>query len=250
MKRTAVIISLIVGLFGPVFGQQSKLQQANDFYIQGKYEQAAQVYEDILISQGVAPQLYYNLGNAYFKQNETAKSILNYERALRLDPGFEDARFNLEVAQQRVVDNISQVPVFFVGRWIQLLMKSYTSNQWMYFSVILFVLALALAILFVFGHTLLWRKVAFYLGVSAFVLSGISLFFSAIRQTQLQNHHEAIVMTGIVNVKSAPDKSGTDLFQLHEGTKVTVRSSLGEWVEIELQNGNVGWAESKDLEKI
>lgn len=250
MKRIILFLSLILCFGVAAFAQSAALKQANNLYAKGNYSDAAKIYEQILSKEGVAPELYYNLGNAYFKSNETGKSILNYERALRLSPRYEDARVNLELAQQKVVDNIVQTPTFFVGRWIENLIKLMTSNQWLVVSSVLFVLCLILSFLFVFAPSLGIRKISFYVGMSFLVFSFFSLVFSGVRKDQLVNHHEAIVMSGVVTAKSSPDKSGTDLFQLHEGTKVTIKSTLGKWIEIKLGNGNVGWVEQENIEKI
>lgn len=250
MKR--IILYFVVVLVGisPVFAQSDLLKQANDSYIKGNYDQASKLYEEILTKEGIAPELYYNLGNAYYKSNEIGHSILNYERALRLSPTYSDAKFNLELAQQKVVDNIVQTPTFFLIRWIENLIKLMTSNQWFVASFIVFILFLAATFLFVFGSTRQFRKSSFYFGVVFLVISAISVVFSGIRKDQLENHREAIVMQGVVTVKSSPDRSGTDLFQLHEGTKVNVKSTLGQWTEIVLGNGNVGWVEDQTIEKI
>ena len=88
------------------------------------------------------------------------------------------------------------------------------------------------------------------MGLILLIFSVSMLIFSGIRKNQILNHDEAIVMTGVVSVKSSPDKSGTDLFQLHEGTKVSIKSTLGSWIEIKLGNGNIGWVEQMNIEKI
>ena len=118
MKRIALFLFLVLCFFTSTFAQTGTLKIANDLYVKGNFAEAAKQYEKILSTEGVAPELYYNLGNSYFKSNELGMSILNYERALRLAPGFDDARFNLEMAQLKVVDNILQTPTFFLGRWI------------------------------------------------------------------------------------------------------------------------------------
>jgi hypothetical protein len=203
-----------------------------------------------LSSNGVAPELYYNLGNAYYKSNEIGRSILNYERALRLLPTFEDARYNLGIAQLKVIDNVSQNQSFFIGRWISGLIKSLNSNQWIYFSFILFLACLISAFIFIFGPTHRIRKISFYFGSIFIGISVLTLIFAGIRKDQMINHREAIVLSGVVSVKGSPDKSGTELFQLHEGTKVTIKSTLGTWTEIKLGNGNVGWVEQDNIERI
>ena len=250
MKRIIFFFSLILCFGSVVFAQSAAMKQANDLYAAGNYSDAAKLYESLLVKQGVAPELYYNLGNAYYKSNETGKSILNYERALRLSPRFEDARANLELAQQKVVDNIVQAPTFFVGRWIENLIKLLTSNQWFVLSFSVFIVSLIFVLLFVFGSSLIIRKLSFYAGGSLLAVTVLAFVFAEIRKDQLIIHRDAIVMTGVVTVKSSPDKSGTDLFQLHEGTKVAIESTLGSWTEIKLGNGNIGWVEQENIEKI
>ena len=250
MRRIILFISLVFCFNAFSIAQSNTLKQANSLYIKGDYLSAAKQYEKILSNEGVAPELYFNLGNAYYKTNELGRSILNYERALRLAPSYEDARFNLEMAQLKVVDNSVQSSTFFLGRWIENFIKLFTSNEWLYSSFALFVLTLTLVFLFIFGATLFVRKTSFHTAVVLLVLSVLSFVFAGVRKDQLINHREAIVMTGVVTVKSSPDKSGTDLFQLHEGTKVKVKSSLGAWCEIKLGNGNVGWVEQTNIEKI
>jgi tetratricopeptide (TPR) repeat protein len=223
---------------------------ANELYAKGDYSNAAKQYEKILSNEGMAPEIYFNLGNAYYKSNEIGRSILNYERALRLSPSFDDARFNLELVQLKVVDNIVPTQTFFIGRWIQNLVKLLTSNQWLFFSVGVFIFCILFAFIFVFGPSRFLRKSSFYISTVLLGVSFFALIFSGIRKTQMCNHREAIVMSGVISVKSSPDKSGTDLFQLHEGAKVSIKSTLGQWTEIKLANGSVGWVEQVNIEKI
>lgn len=147
MKRIILFLTLILCFGSVAVAQSAAVKQANDLYKNGNYSDAAKSYENILSAEGVAPELYYNLGNAYYKSNEIGKSILNYERALRLSPMFDDARVNLELAQLKVVDNIVQAPTFFLGRWIENLMKLLTSNQWLIISFCVFMACLILAFL-------------------------------------------------------------------------------------------------------
>lgn len=251
MKRIALLFSLFLVYTTLVTAQSSVvLKKANDLYIKGNYEAAAKLYETVLQNEGVAPELYYNLGNAYYKSNEIGRSILNYERALRLNPSFDDARYNLEIAQLKVVDNITASPTFFVGRWVENLIKLASSNQWFYTGLLLFIVGLVATFIFIFGNTRAIRRLSFYCGLVLFVVSLAALTFSSVRKEQMENHNQAIIMTGAVTVKSSPDKSGTDLFQLHEGTKVTLKSNLGKWIEIKLSNGSVGWVKIENIEKI
>lgn len=250
MKRFALLFGISFLTITAVFSQNSTLKHANELYVKGNYVDAARIYESVISKLGVSPELYYNLGNTYYKINETGRSILNYERALRLNPSFDDAKYNLEIAQLKVVDNIAQNQPFFLNRWLTNFIKFLNSNQWFYLSMIFFISALALTFVFLFGRTRFVRKSSFYFALVLFIFTVSTIIFSGVRHHQFTQHNEAIIITGAVTVKSSPDKSGTDLFQLHEGTKVGVKSALGEWVEIKLANGSVGWLKAESIERI
>ena len=250
MRRIIISSMLMLLITGFVRSEATTVEEANKLYAEKKYAEAALKYEGILINQGVAPELYYNLGNAYFRMNELGKAILNYERALRLAPRYADARFNLEFANQKVIDNIELSDTFFLKKWIGAIMRLMTSNGWFYFAAIFFIPALAALLLFVFGNTKVLRKTSFYIGSVLMIISVVSIVFSGIRKNQMVNHEAGIVMTGAVVIKGSPDRSGTDLFQLHEGTRVDVVSTLGDWFEVKLASGSVCWVESKYVEKI
>jgi len=250
MKQRIAYILLLFCFSISILAQNTTFKTANELYKKGDYTAAAEQYETILEQQGVAPQVYFNLGNAYYKLDETGRSILNYERALRLSPGFEDAKVNLSMAQLKVVDNIVQTPDFFIIGWVDRLVKLLTSNTWFYISITMLFLCLITGFIFLFGNTRTFRKASFYFSSIFLALCVVTLLFSGIRKNQLENHNDAIIMTGVVVVKSAPDKSGTDLFQLHEGTKVRIKSVLGRWVEIKIGNGEIGWVELESLVKI
>ena len=233
-----------------MYADSYAFKQANNLYSKGDYTASAKLYEKIIASEGTAPEIYFNLGNTYFKLNEVGRSILNYERALRLDPMNDDAHFNMELAQQKVVDNIVQSPTFFLGRWLENLIKIMSSNQWVFIGLALFISCLIFSFIFIFGATYKLRKTSFYLSLFLLVISLLSVIFSGIRKEKMINHSEAVVMVGVVTAKSSPDKSGTNLFQLHEGTKVSIKSVLGNWTEIKLGNGSIGWVEQQFIEKI
>ncbi len=224
-------------------------KQANEMYKQGNYSDAIKLYENEL-SKGVSAKLYYNLGNAYYKSNEIGRSILNYERALRIDPSYNDAEYNLNLAKQKVVDNLNTSPGFFIKRWAISMLEWFTSNQWAAVSIISFILSLTLLLVFYFSKERSKRKISFYGALILISLSGLTFIFSGIRKDQMLKHREAIIMNGAVSAKSSPDKSGNDIFQLHEGTKVKVKSTLSNWAEIELENGAVGWVEESAIERI
>lgn len=245
MLRKFIFLTTTLSLALTAKAISNDFENANKLYSEKKYEEAAAKYENILKTEGVAPELYYNLGNAYYKMNELGKSILNYERAIRLDPSFSDAKFNLEFANQKIIDRIETSEVFFLRKWFNLIIKAVSTNNWFYLSAILFIIALIPGLMFIFGGSKYIRKLSFYIASVLIVASITSLTFSGIRKVQIAEHQEAIIMDGVVIVRGSPDKSGTNLFQLHEGTKVSVLSALGDWYEIKLANGSIGWVEIK-----
>lgn len=255
MKRLIVYISLTLLCFTASLSAQKNAQKvdtlalANDMYKQANYTDAAKMYESQL-QKGVSAELYYNLANAYYKSGEVAHAILNYERALRLKPNFADAKFNLKLAQQKVVDSVNASAGFFVKRWAISMVEWATSNQWAITSILTFILSLALFLLFLFSKERQNRKIAFYTAFVFITVSGLTFILSGIRKDQMVKHHDAIIMNGAVTAKSSPDKSGTDIFQLHEGTKVEVKSTLSNWAEIEIENGAIGWVEESAIERI
>jgi tetratricopeptide (TPR) repeat protein len=226
---------------------QSDFDLANAAYADGRYEEAAAGYA-ALLAEGPNATLYYNLGNAYFKQGELAQAILNYERALRLEPNHKDAQYNLKFAQSRITDNIVEQD-FFLSSWARVIRNNMRERTWLGLSIGLFMLGLVGILLFLLGRELWLRKTAFHTAWLALLFSLITgLNASSLHQRDTLRN-EAIITQGIVNAKSSPDRSGTDLFTLHEGTKVTIRETLGEWCNIRVGN-NEGWIKQQNMERI
>lgn len=229
---------------------ETQIKLAADLYAKGQYAESALVYEDILSNHGISDKVYFNLGNAYFKCERLAPAILNFERALKLNPSDADARFNLEMCNARIVDKIDPIGMFLIARWYHSLGNLYNSNGWAYVSILFFLLFIGCLFAYFFARRRWLKKSGFFFGILFLVVSTLSLVYSAQSSRRMTHPNEAILFTLSVTVKSSPDKSGTDLFVLHEGTKMTIRSILGDWSEIELEDGNVGWLLSKDIQKI
>ena len=232
--------------------QHLSIVQATQAYQDGEWETAITHYLSALQepqSDMNKAYIYYNLGNAYFRQNELGKSIVNYERSLRLRPQDKDAQYNLKFAQSRITDNIESKGSFFLSQWVVSLRNMLNYTTWMYMSIVLFVLALASVLLFLFSKTIVLRKVGFHISWIALLLSISSLALAQGAYQHLNDTTEAIVMQGIVNVKSSPDRSGTDLFVIHEGTKVNISDTVGEWIEIHVGD-NIGWIKEDNVERI
>ncbi len=221
---------------------------ANAQYAEGNYAEAIVQYEQILTEQQ-APDVYYNLGNAYFKQGELAQSILAYERALRLKPSYKDAKHNLQFAQSRIIDNIEDTHSFFLSNWIKAVRNALSQRVWTVLSISLFILALVGFFFFAFSQTIWLRKTAFYLSIVALVISVVACANAGSLYQRDTQRSEAIITQGVVNAKSSPDRSGNDLFTLHEGTKVEIHEVIGDWCCVHVGN-NIGWMPLAYLERI
>ena len=221
---------------------------ANTQYAEGNYDQAATLYEQVLLEEPSA-EVYYNLGNAYFKQAELAKAILAYERALRIKPSYKDAQYNLQFAQSKIVDNIEDPNTFFLSNWLLAIRNSLAMHIWMYLSIALFLLMLLGVFLFAFSQTVWLRKTAFYCSILALVMSIIACANAGSLHRRDSIRSDAIITQGVVNVKASPDRSGTDLFTIHEGTKVKIIDNIGDWCCVQVGH-NIGWMQQVHLERI
>ena len=220
-------------------------------YSDGRWEESANSWESLRGAGVESAELYYNLGNAYFKSGEVAKAVLNYERSLRIDPSFSDARFNLEFARSMVQDRIDEVPEFILKTWARKLSYLMNSNAWAVLSLVLFASFLVMLLLFLLGPRKGLRRTGFYSAIVLILLSAGSYGFSVWQRNVYRRADSAVVMKPVSSVKSSPsEESSKDLFLLHEGTKVGVLDSVGKWVNISLSDGRQGWIQAGDIEII
>lgn len=255
MKNTilSIIFSamlLIISL--PLFAiseNQKIWNDAAEAYAQKNYEEAVSLYAQ-LIKKGESSSLYYNYGNALFKAGYIGRAILYYERALRLDPSNSDIKYNLEFANLSKTDKIESFEPFFLTQWYTSITLLCTSNLWAYFALAFFLLAMVLFLIFRFGKTLILRKIGFGLFIFSLVLFAISCGHAFHARNMVLDNPAAIVMVGSETARSTPDMSGTEVFVIHEGTKVFEKSSLGDWVEVRLEDGKVGWIHKSAVETI
>ncbi len=224
---------------------------ADSAYARKDYATAIEVYESILKNQGESADIYYNLGNSYYKNKNIARSILNFERARLLNPGDNDIRFNLEMAKSKAVDKVDTVNNFFLTGWIISLRNNFSVDGWARGGVFTFILMLVCIAIYLFGKNLLLRKIGFSLSVLSVLFVIIANIFAYQQRQVLIERKSAIVMLPSITVKSTPDNGGTDLFILHEGHKVVIKDdTMKEWREIQLEDGSVGWVPADVLEKI
>ena len=224
--------------------------KGNDLYKEKNYVAAIALYDSIVGMGYESADLYYNLGNAYFKMGYLAPTILNYERAKKLDPSNEDVDFNLKIANLRVADRIEPVPELFFIRWVKDFVISQSSDGWAKMGVVFIWISFVCGALFIFVNNVVVKRLTFFLGVIILVTS---IAFAALAYDQYQfqkNSQEGIIFVTNAYVKSAPDLDSEDLFMLREGVKVELKNTEGDWQRIQLADGKVGWIQIGQVERI
>lgn len=250
MRILAFICISLTSYFSPLTSYALTKAEADSAYVRGEYQQAIKDYE-ALLKQGASADLYYNLGNAYYRTENITKAVLNYERALLLSPSDRDIRFNLQMARSKTIDKITPEQEMFFITWYRSLINLASVDGWARTALIALALAIILALMYLFSERIWLRKVGFFGAIFLIAVFILSNVFAHQQKDLLINRRGAIVTAGAVTVKSTPDKKGTDLFILHEGTKVTITdASMKEWKGIRLADGKEGWIEAKLIELI
>lgn len=225
--------------------------EADKAYQENDFKGAIEKYEAILAAGQESADVYYNLGNSYYKDKNIAKAVLNYERALLLSPGNDDIRYNLEMAKSKTIDKVTPKSEIFIVTWGNSIRDLMSESAWATFAVSCFVLFLLGVSAYIFGSKIVIRKTGFSLAVVFLVLTIVANVFADSQKDKLVNRSFAIVMQPSVTVKSTPDDSGTDLFVLHEGTKVYINdNSMKGWKEVSLEDGTRGWIPTESIEVI
>ncbi|MEI6488692.1 MAG: tetratricopeptide repeat protein [Bacteroidota bacterium] len=226
------------------------LDSANAAYAKGDYTKAIKLYDSVIAKGEIAPELYFNLGNAFYKLNNIGFAILNYEKAKKLSPDDEDINVNLKLANQKTEDKIEAAPQLFLTTWKNVLVNIMSEKAWSELCIFSIFLALILFAIYIFTSIRVWKQIGFF-GGSFLILFSISIFFVAKHKAELTlNSGTAIITAPTVTVSGSPNEKGTKLFILHEGTKVTVTDEDGSWTEIKIVNGNVGWVPSHTISPI
>ena len=251
MRKISFFIIFLLSFVQFVQAESFTKADADKAYQENKYAEAIKMYENILATQGESAVVYYNLGNSYFKEKNMAKAVLNYERALLLNPGDADIRFNLDMARSKTVDQITPATEVFIVTWINSLTNMQSERGWAKIGIVSFICLLVGLALYIVSKRLFVRKIGFIGAVVLLVVTVCANLFARQQKNELMDRTGAIVMSPTVTVKSTPDKSGTELFVLHEGTKVFVEdNSMKGWKEIRLEDGNKGWIPTEAIEII
>ncbi len=247
----AVGMALLLGLaLAPVDARAITKANADSAYAHENYQQAIKDYEELL-EGGESSALYYNLGNAYYRMGNITHAIINYERALLLSPADGDIRFNLQLARTKTIDKITPESELFFVSWYHAIVNMASVDGWAYMSLGALAVAIGLALLYLFASRIWLRKVGFFGGIALLALFIVANLFAFQQQHFIENRDGAVVVSSAVTVKSTPAKSGTDLFILHEGTRVSITDgSMKGWKKVRLADGREGWMETSSMEII
>jgi tetratricopeptide (TPR) repeat protein len=223
---------------------------ANEQYRKAQYQDAVKSYSQILDVGYQSEAVYFNLGNAYFKLGDIPSALLYYEKAHKLAPGDEDINFNIYFANSKTPDKVEPGPAFFVTQWWHSIILFFSIGKLSVLSVLGVIAGFGLLVLYLFTNTILLKKVSFYVGI-LMLISGLLFVFISNRQTHYFNdHHQAIIFSGSVNVRSGPGDQAATLFVLHDGTKVNILDNNNGWIKVQLANGNEGWIQQSEIKEI
>jgi len=250
MMKTIKILLLLIFAVTVAKAQDKEFALAGEYYQNGEYTKAIEVYDSILNSGSESWELYYNLGNAWFKKEDYAKAILNYEKAKKLNPGNEDINYNLGLANTRIADKIEPEPEFFLKRLWRSFTNIFSEKLWAAATIVLWALVMMFTYIFFTARTGRRKKTSLWLGITMLIMSIVAGQAGYSKYRAVTQHNTAIVMTPTVNVKSSPASESSDLFVLHQGTKVKLLVKIKDWYQIRLANGNKGWIKAADVEKI
>jgi hypothetical protein len=250
LRTTLFILAVFVPLILLADGAKTLFQHATEEYEKQNYDSSITLLDSLLDAGLESPELYYNLGNAWFKLGEVPKAILYYEKARKLAPNDPDIIYNLELANTRIADKIEPVPEFFLKKWWKRAINFFTEEQWMLINVFSFGLMLVFAVIFFVAHTKGSKQLGFYLGIIFLFISLMTGLMGYSNYKNLNTHNSAIVFTPTVNVKSSPTDGANTIFVIHQGTKVELIDQVKDWYRIKLANGSVGWIKAEDFEKI
>ena len=229
---------------------EKTIQEANSAYNLGLYDSAVILYNEVIIANMESATLYYNLGNAYFKNNDLPNAILYYEKAKKLAPTDEEIIYNLNIANSMIVDKIERVPEMFYKHWWNYFYNMFNADTWTILSLSIWAIFIILLGFFILTKSRRSKKLSFFLGILFLFGSLVSFGLASQKYYYTKENKEAIIFTPTITIKSSPTTNSVDLFVIHEGTKVKVIDKVDNWVKIKILDGSVGWLPVESLEAI
>lgn len=225
----------------------SIMQTANEYYKNNRFQLAIEEYNKLLLDGFEGTSLYYNLGNAHYRLGKVGFAILYYEKALKLSPTDEDVKHNLALAKLNLKDKIDTLPPFFIFNLWEGLLAAFSVSGWTIIVYIIFILLLISLIAYFFSRSVTEQRISFFTGVGILVILFFSIILLLVKMNKEFNVKNGIVVETSVIVKSSPDSSAKDSFQIHEGLKVRVEDNVDNWIKIRLDDGKIGWITEKTI---
>jgi len=253
LNRNILVLLLLVFSVRSVVAQEERSEKFNkgvEYYAASNFQAALDKWLEIYDTGYRSAALSYNIANAYFKLNNIPGAILFYERALLLKPADNNINYNLQIARTLVVDRFQEIPELFYVKWYNIISLLLSSNNWAKISLISFFLTLSFISLYIYSSGYRLKVLGFWLAIFFLMISLSGIAFSGRNKNLIFDSRKAIITSSLVSGKSSPDNSGTDLFILHDGTKVSIEDEVGDWFEIRLSDGNKGWIPSNTLKII
>jgi len=249
------VVFLALGFILPIltFGEdnvEALFTKGNILYSKAQYKDALKAYQQILDEGYQSAAVYFNMGNASYKSDDISSALLYYEKAHKLAPGDDDINSNIRFANLKTTDKIDEAPEFFLVNWWRVFILSLSISALSMLSILLFLFGSGVLIVYFFTNSVSIKKASFYSAVILFFLGIIAIFTCNRQISYFDNHHQAIIFSSAITIKSAPGDKAASLFVLHEGTKVNILDNSSGWMKIRLANGNEGWIKNVDVRKI
>jgi tetratricopeptide (TPR) repeat protein len=247
MKKLSYIFILVVL---PILSFGHKSLMVDVYYAKGEYKEAVAGYQKMVDDGYKSSVIYYNLGNAYYKSGDIPSALLYYEKAHKLSPGDDDINFNIRYVNLKTTDKVEEQPEFFLNRWGRAFILSFSLSTLSVLSILFILMGSITLIVYFFANEFNIKKCSFYAAMVFFFIGLLTVFIAGRQSSYFDNHKQAIIFTGAVDVKGGPVEQSKTLFVIHDGTKVNVLESNSNWMKIGLANGNVGWIRTVDAREI
>lgn len=250
MKKFVAIILLFLSLGSYSQTPKELFSEGNTFYKVEDYNRSLNVYLALEEKGLESSDLYFNLGNCYYKLNKVAPAIYYYEKALKVNPANEDAQHNLTFAKRMTLDVIQDLPKTFLQRFSENVIQKLSFDTWALIAVITSFLASILFLLYYFSGSSKMKLLYFNTTIFAVFVMLVSVYFAFDNYDTVQKNRTAIIFATKAEIKNAPTNSSEEIFELHEGTKVIILDELDNWKKIKIADGKTGWIYQDKLKEI
>ena len=245
MKKSTI---LLIFLFYYSFNSFcNDLKDAEKAYDSKNFKISIQHYQKLINEGYKSYQLYFNLGNSYYRNNELGKAIYYYELASKSNPADDDIKINLAIAASKTIDKVNSKENFFITAIKTNILSSFSTFTWSVFTISFICLASLLFFIFINSNNILIKRISFIGTCFCFILFTLSYFLGYTSLKSKSENKFAIITSKEIKILNEPTISGISKFNLHEGTKIRIVENKGEWILIKLDNGNEGWIKTTDV---